>query len=462
LAQAQTPVAWGWLVVAMATAAVPPAGGFARADEVKRLQNQVDLMKERLEFMSPMMPLVNFVQDYFQKVECEASVQLMRLKNAQVMQTKDENSEEDLNNAQLETVKWLHFMTDAIMSMHNGQGLPTPASPPTQPVSSPGAGFTGAYARGGDGLRQSDLEGRNSPGLASAFPSLGGMMEDSAGAARFRPTAGVAAPERRSPVGGLTNPVRSYGSDMYGDEAPPTRFPNGTPPLMSRLGTQQGNVGRENPNPVGSMRERVSSGTDGGTRSMQTGINTPNREGSLVSAMAPGPTHSPPGTSTLGSLGLAAAAAAKAVGMASGVTAVGGPFGYGAAGTDEPLAEPGTGGTEGNSLEGIPMSGSAGLIMGRGSWATAYRQASGNRREALRLLCTSGIVTARELSDDLTVISEEHIEECVQIAAEMLQTWTLEMWARQPQEAKKFFEARLTALYQRKFGEQISQQGPKG
>jgi len=63
-------------------------------------------------------------------------------------------------------------------------------------------------------------------------------------------------------------------------------------------------------------------------------------------------------------------------------------------------------------------------------------------------------VTARELSDDLTVIDAEHIEECVQIATEMLTTWTLEMWVRQPQEAKKFFEARLTALYQRKFGEQ--------
>merc|ERR1719499_1522946 len=96
----------------------------------------------------------------------------------------------------------------------------------------------------------------------------------------------------------------------------------------------------------------------------------------------------------------------------------------------------------------------AALIMGRGSWAAAYRQAQGNRRECLRLLCTSGIVTARELSDDLTVISEEHIDECVLIATEMLQTWPLDAWARQPQEAKKFFEARLTALYQRKFGEQ--------
>merc|ERR1719506_3176350 len=112
--------------------------------------------------------------------------------------------------------------------------------------------------------------------------------------------------------------------------------------------------------------------------------------------------------------------------------------------------EPGTGGTN----ERFQMDSSMSGVMGRGSWATAYRQASGNRKEALRLLCSSGIVTARELSDDLTVISDDHIEECVQIATEMLQTWTLEMWARQPQEAKKFFEARLTALYQRKFGEQ--------
>merc|ERR1719327_1745376 len=96
----------------------------------------------------------------------------------------------------------------------------------------------------------------------------------------------------------------------------------------------------------------------------------------------------------------------------------------------EPFAEP---------AAGIEAAG--GLVLGKGSWASAYRQASGARREALILLCSSGIVTARELSDDLTVISEEHIDECVEIAREMLQTWPMDMWAKQPQEAKKFFEA---------------------
>lgn len=111
----------------------------------------------------------------------------------------------------------------------------------------------------------------------------------------------------------------------------------------------------------------------------------------------------------------------------------------------EPFAEPAAG----------PEA--SGLVLGKGSWASAYRQASGMRRDALVLLCSSGIVTARELSDDLTVISEEHIDECVEIAKEMLQTWPLNMWEKQPQEAKKFFEARLTALYQRKFGEKVVQ-----
>jgi len=113
----------------------------------------------------------------------------------------------------------------------------------------------------------------------------------------------------------------------------------------------------------------------------------------------------------------------------------------------EPLAEPGAGGSPGFAVEGP-----GGLVLGRGSWANAYRQAQGPRREALRFLCTSGIVTARELGDDNTVINDEHIDECVSIAQEMLKTWPLEVWATQPQETNKFFEARLAALYKRRFG----------
>eukprot|EP00928_Gymnodinium_smaydae_P070213 TRINITY_DN5410_c0_g2_i1.p1 TRINITY_DN5410_c0_g2~~TRINITY_DN5410_c0_g2_i1.p1 ORF type:complete len:347 (-),score=37.14 TRINITY_DN5410_c0_g2_i1:369-1343(-) len=90
------------------------------------------------------------------------------------------------------------------------------------------------------------------------------------------------------------------------------------------------------------------------------------------------------------------------------------------------------------------------IRLGKGSWATAYRQAQGWRKEALQLLCGSGIVTARELSDDLTVISDEHIDECVIIARDMLQAAPFEFWAQQPSEAKKCFEDRLTSLYKQR------------
>merc|ERR1719195_735785 len=116
--------------------------------------------------------------------------------------------------------------------------------------------------------------------------------------------------------------------------------------------------------------------------------------------------------------------------------------------------EAGTGGTEEDQYVDHLHSLGPNIVLGKGSWAASYRQARGNRRDSLRLLCTCGIVTSRELSDDLTVISEEHIEECVLIAREMLNTWPLDEWSKQPGEAKKFFEAKLTALYQRKFGEQ--------
>lgn len=188
------------------------------------------------------------------------------------------------------------------------------------------------------------------------------------------------------------------------------------------------------------------------------GLRSPQPDGLILSAMAPGGKSALSGAGPVPAAGKSSADTQTA-GKSDSVFA-GAPRYQGGA-MEEPLAEPGTGRTGEEENFGMSTSG-GGLIMGRGSWATAYRQASGHRREALRLLCSSGIVTARELSDDLTVITEEHIEECVQIATEMLQTWTLEMWARQPQEAKKFFEARLTAMYQRKFGEAANQQAHKG
>lgn len=377
----------------MAVAAAAPGaigGGFARADEVKRLQAQVDQLKERVDFMNPMLSTMQFIQDFFQSVECEAQVQLMRLNNAQVQTAKDEGADEDVG-PHLDTVKWLHFMTDAIISFHNGNALRTSGTSPVPQSAAPRAGAAG-YPRNDGG----------SPGLGAAFPSLGGAGGPN---------------DRRISTSSVPGLSRAYPGENETYPETPTR-----------QDIQPGTVIRDRSGQLVMPRTELPRGpSDDVARSPAIAT-----KGFNISDIPPRPSP----------------------------TSSGGPMKYNHSdGLQEPLAEPESGAANNGMLDGIAMSGSGGLIMGRGSWATAYRQASGHRREALRLLCTSGIVTARELSDDLTVISEEHIEECVQIGTEMLQTWTLEMWSRQPQEAKKFFEARLTAMYQRKFNGSTEKQG---
>ncbi|CAJ1355770.1 unnamed protein product [Effrenium voratum] len=91
-----------------------------------------------------------------------------------------------------------------------------------------------------------------------------------------------------------------------------------------------------------------------------------------------------------------------------------------------------------------------GMALGAGTWANAYRRSTGQRREALRLLCTLGIITEKELSDDLTVISSDHVEECVEIALEMLQRWPARDGLPPVFEAKEFFKSRLEAMFNEK------------
>lgn len=88
-----------------------------------------------------------------------------------------------------------------------------------------------------------------------------------------------------------------------------------------------------------------------------------------------------------------------------------------------------------------------GIILGKGSWAENLRWAKGPRREALLVLVTLGIISPRELSDDLTEITQDHIEDCVKIAAEMLVKWPSQFGAPPIQEGKVFFEQRLNKLY---------------
>lgn len=91
--------------------------------------------------------------------------------------------------------------------------------------------------------------------------------------------------------------------------------------------------------------------------------------------------------------------------------------------------------------------GRQGLVLGKGAWAQAYRHANGTRREALCMLGTMGIVTEREFADDLTEIGQDHIEECIVIAAEMMEKWPPRHGLPPVEAAKKFFEERLTQLF---------------
>ncbi|CAD7924194.1 unnamed protein product [Amoebophrya sp. A120] len=90
--------------------------------------------------------------------------------------------------------------------------------------------------------------------------------------------------------------------------------------------------------------------------------------------------------------------------------------------------------------------------LGNGSWASTYKTADPAKREKLELLYKTGIVSARELEEDHTVVTEDHIHDCIVIANEMLQRSSCEVWMRQPNLAQTFFEHELTKLYTRKFG----------
>mmetsp|Transcript_127107 Transcript_127107/g.283329 ORF Transcript_127107/g.283329 Transcript_127107/m.283329 type:complete len:301 (-) Transcript_127107:42-944(-) len=289
----------------------------ATSEEVRQLRLQVDKLKERLDFMAPMLSLLNFTQDYFQRVECEASVQLMRLKNAHVpvnveaaasaAGAEEASSEEKMAPHSVETAKWLHIMTDLIMILHGN----APSS-----------------------TRESSTRGAEE---TSATRSVGGRSRTTSEASYSHGVAGHSPEPRLAPEscdGGLIEL-------SLGGLPPRSRQDNSV--LLARR-----------------------------TRDVAPVV---------------------PMETTL-------------------------EFG--------------------------------GLNLGRGTWANAYRQATGSRRNALRLLCTSGIVTERELSDDLTVISEEHVEECISIAEEMLQKWPPARGPPPQREAKSFFEERLAMLYMRR------------
>lgn len=293
------------------------AGGYAKFEDLRRLQTQLDQMKARLDFLAPVLPTVNLVQDYFQKVECEASVQMMRLRNSPVVSSLFQEDDCDLN---IEMVKWLNTVTDATMAL----GAKTASQPASQAASTP---------------------------LLSPHSST--------------------SPRSSASPSAFESALKHQKARVHKHSSPRQPTPECLPLRPSPRET------------VPSHGERLVKPASA-------------RSGQKIVC---------PRIPALGS---------------------------------------------GDSGErDVPL----GLKLGRGDWADAYREARGRRREAMQLLFLSDSVSSLELSDDRTVISQEHIDECVSIAMEMLDVSTLEMWSRDAGEAKRIFEAKLTTLYQRRFGE---------
>jgi len=394
-------------------------GPWARADDLRRLESQIGQVNDRLDFIYSMRPFMEQIKEYFQNVECEASVQMRRLKNVHVAHQGSDDPAEEI-------VKWLHFVTNWVMACNVPATLvssqPEPSAEPardppdTLPVFGVGLG-PGQKARpvllersrmSSSDISQSQDRYKNDaapPRSCTPSTAVRGSESHRFDVSQQRlqiPQREV--PRARSPIDGSSTRV---------DRAQAPTSPSRTMPF--------------HPDPRSMVNQVAAVSSTSATKLFAT--TDANTHLSPYDSARETPPRTPKtprdwGTGT----------------SASGLDLV----------TDG-LVQPSSERPEfafGGPVEQQSLSG---LMLGKGDWAHAYRRSQGTRRDAMRLLCMSGIVTERELSDDLTVISEEHIDECVQIATEMLQMKSMEAWAQQPQDANKCFEAKLTALYSARF-----------
>lgn len=82
---------------------------------------------------------------------------------------------------------------------------------------------------------------------------------------------------------------------------------------------------------------------------------------------------------------------------------------------------------------------------GHGSWVCTYRRSNDEQKEALELLFRCRIVSMQEFTNSYA--SQEHIDECVWIAAQMLGQKSLEEWVARRQQALQSFEDSITAVF---------------
>jgi len=397
--------------------------------EVETLKEQCGKLKERLDYMAPMLSMQHFMQDYIQKLEGEASVQLMRLKRARVTSAGRialaGSSEAGNEPDSVDSAKWMHKMTDLVLRA-SGESAPlSPLSP-----ASGMASWSSTAAGTPVGIASA---------LAAALPHQ---------AERHASTVEVA--RRLAPSPQLARVLPSEAASVSSLQMKRGLVATPAPPPSSTEAA-----------PFASFSGSLHPKQEFGYRSTYAETSTAAAASSAATAPAAAPAPlSARGAQSFEPASLFARGAQSFVAGGSSSSSAGVRRRVSeneAAGSTGALAGL-VGGREPISKKELvynadPLQNTlecGGLALGKGTWATAYRQAAGARRDALRLLCTSGIVTERELADDLTVISEEHIEECVTIASEMLRKWPPEQGPVPQAEAKTFFQDKLQALYMKR------------
>lgn len=103
-----------------------------------------------------------------------------------------------------------------------------------------------------------------------------------------------------------------------------------------------------------------------------------------------------------------------------------------------------------NSLADVQRRAQAGergpaQVQGQGSWAQAYREATGKEKEALELLFRCHIISTYEFAE--SKVSQEHIDECILIGLQMLRLKPLADWVSIRYQAKQVFEDSTAAAF---------------
>jgi len=407
-------------------------GMFAPAEELKELKIQVDNLRKRLDSMAPALTLMGFNQDYCQRMECEASVQLMRLKNARIMDPSANEGRYKDNNGMppcAEMAKWLHIMTDTIIHRPATPTNVGGATPVRREISN----------RFEQSIMKPALDSTRTPKSLEEYPAaptpqIGGrpMHTVFVGDLGQNDTFGASPTAITSPKSGgsLVVPQTSIINSALARESS-KRWESADDKSAPQTGST--GVGL----PAGAVRQRK---WETPLLIEVTGGKSPQSHGTLDSSNQSQDDRSSI-RQQLG--GMSPMLSAPDLRLHSGWTSDTAP--------QPPPYEsllPVIGQFTPHDVEMVDSTlERRGLALGRGTWATAYKEASGVRRDALRMLCTTGIVTERELADDLTVISEEHIDECVSIATEMLKRWPPKLGPPPQAEAKAFFEERLAMMY---------------